>query len=730
LDFTNIYIEESKIGVVADSTGFFQFSGLCPSTYHLRLSHVGCETERIFISLERDTFMFIYLQHHVELLDEVVVHGTPSQNITVASSTLGKETISGEANKNLSDILEHISGVSSLKTGSGISKPVIHGLYGNRVTILNNGIAQAGQQWGNDHAPEIDPFVADHISVIKGAGSVAYGGNSLGSIVLIEPDEIINDPHFHGEVNYIFQSNGLGHSFNSQLEKSGKWAAWKAIGTLKAIGDLKSPEYYLTNTGKREQNIAFQLLKNPTDRWKTNIYYSLFNTQIGILRGSHIGNLTDLEEAIGRDEPFFTKNRFSYSIEEPRQRVQHHLLKLESTHLLHNDRSLNIIYAGQLNDRQEFDVRKSGRSDIPALSVKQLVHTFKLGYTAATGVEGLFKSGLHFNFIDNTNDPETGILPLIPDYRSVNASGYAIFQKDFRNIIIESGLRYAYKDLQVLKITKTTPKTIERFDHGQHNVTVSLGAKYQSTEKFKISLNTGFIRRSPEVNELYSSGLHQGVSGIEEGNNNLLAEKSIKGIVSADWSIASKAFISLVGYYQHVEDYIFLEPQEEYRLTIRGAFPVFLYQQTDARLIGGDLSLTIEPNRHLRINSDFGIVRGKDLTNNEPLIYIPADNLKVSITYFPDNKKGYTNPFFTIKGHYAFMQERVPAEQDFLPPPEGYFLLGIKAGMEFDIRENQVGISVTIENLLNTSYRDYLNRLRYFADEPGINANVRINYQF
>ena len=53
-----------------------------------------------------------------------------------------------------------------LRNGSGISKPVIHGLFGNRVTILNNGITQSGQQWGNDHAPEIDPFVADHLSCL------------------------------------------------------------------------------------------------------------------------------------------------------------------------------------------------------------------------------------------------------------------------------------------------------------------------------------------------------------------------------------------------------------------------------------------------------------------------------------------------------------------------------------------------------------------------------------
>ena len=127
----------------------------------------------------------------------------------------------------------------------------------------------------------------------------------------------------------------------------------------------------MTNTGKREGNIALQLEKNFRSKWQNQLYYSLFNTEIGILRGSHVGNLTDLEEAIGRDEPFFTKENFSYEIEAPRQLVTHHLLKLESKYSISEQSFLNFQYGGQLNDRKEFDVRRSGRSELPALSLEQ-----------------------------------------------------------------------------------------------------------------------------------------------------------------------------------------------------------------------------------------------------------------------------------------------------------------------------------------------------------------------
>ena len=120
-------------------------------------------------------------------------------------NVVGAQKIRDEGNTNLADMLASVSGVSVLKNGSGISKPIIHGLYGNRVTILNNGLVQAGQQWGNDHAPEIDPFVADHISVVKGAGSLQYGSGAIGGVVMVDPYRVSTDPHLHGKATYVFQ---------------------------------------------------------------------------------------------------------------------------------------------------------------------------------------------------------------------------------------------------------------------------------------------------------------------------------------------------------------------------------------------------------------------------------------------------------------------------------------------------------------------------------------------
>lgn len=728
--YGTVFVEELKNGVASDSLGNFQLTGLCKGEYHLRFNHIGCETKTLFVLLSKDTVININMHHHSELVDEVMVHDHHSQHETAASSTISQDAISEEANKDLSVMLEQMTGVSSIKTGAGVSKPVVHGLSGNRVTILNNGIAQSGQQWGNDHAPEIDPYVAEHISVVKGAGALAYPGGSLGGVVLIEPDEIENDPHLHGNMNYIFQTNGLGHTLNARLQKYDKWAAWRISATAKVIGDRSTPNYYLTNTGKREYNVAVQLEKHFNPRWEMKLYYSLFNTEIAILRGSHIGNLTDLEQAIEREVPFFTEDKFSYTINEPRQTVQHHLLKLESRHVFNEHQSLNLKYGGQVNNRKEFDVRRADRSDLPALSLLQWDQYLEGIYNHFLSHDRQFKTGIQLRITDNTNDSETGILPLIPDYRAYRGGAFFIFQEEKGKLLYELGARYDFNHLQVVAISNSLPRVIERHYHSFHNYSLSSGVRYKVLPQLKLNLNLGHVLRSPEVNELYSAGLHQGVSGIEEGNRNLKSEQSTKLVLSADLNIKRKLFVQLLGYYQYIANYIYLQPEDEFRLTIRGAFPLFTYQQTDATIAGLDALFSYEPIESIRLVAKYSFLQGDDLTNRQPLVYMPSNNLFGSFSYSFKDGERMKNSSISVNGRYIFKQTHLNVDQDLSPVPNGYFLLGANVGTTFEIKNTKLRCSISGENLLNTVYRDYLNRQRYFADEIGWNLNLQLGWTF
>lgn len=67
--------------------------------------------------------------------------------------------------------------------------------------IINNGLRQEGQQWGSEHAPEIDPFIAKRMTVVKGASGVRYGADAIGGVILVEPDELPTQGKISGEIN-------------------------------------------------------------------------------------------------------------------------------------------------------------------------------------------------------------------------------------------------------------------------------------------------------------------------------------------------------------------------------------------------------------------------------------------------------------------------------------------------------------------------------------------------
>lgn len=729
LENATIYIEELQTGALADSNGNFIIHKLCKGEYHLRLSHIGCNGMRLFLNLTKDTFLNLSLHHHSEFTNEVGIHKKKKVRSTSVSSTLDRNDITDKGDKALADIVEDVQGVSVLKSGAGVSKPVIHGMYGNRVAVINNGIEQGGQQWGNDHAPEIDPFVAHHIAVVKGASALEYSSDALGGVILIESEEIPNEPHLHGRIHSIGQTNGRGLTFNAQMEKYGKFAAWRAIGTIKKNGDYHTPDYYLTNTGKEEYDFAFQLEKE-VKHWENSLYYSYFSAKMGILKGSHIGNLTDLNAAIGRDVPFYTEDHFSYSIAAPRQEVLHHLLKFETHKKLKNKNELKLTYAYQANDRKEFDVRRSGRTELPALSMQKTTNFMKGVYTIGLAQLTYLKLGVLSEFQNNQNNPETGILPLIPNYISSQPGAFAIFSKKKNKLYYEFGARYDLKLYQVKAISESVPRRIESFNPNYSNMNFLAGANYKFNKKIGLNVSIGYVERAPAINELFSNGLHQGVSGIEEGDVNLQSEKSYKGLVSVDWQVKNKIIIQALGYYQWVNDYIYLQAQDSFRLTIRGAYPLFKYQQTNAKIYGGDLLMTYEPFSNLRMVFKYSIVKGVNTKEEIPLINLPSSNLSFAIKYSLKDGKMWKDNDFKLGLRHVFAQDSELAEQDYLAPPEAYSLIDLNIGTKVDWKKNTIKLGFEIENLLNTNYKDYLNRQRYFAYETGRSIKLKLGLIF
>lgn len=717
LGYATVYALGAERGVQADADGYFRLTGLPPGEETFRFTHVGCEPQRRTYTLTADTAVTIYLHHHDNYTETVVVDAEQNAGYT--------ETADARAAETLSEGLNRITGVSVLRTGPTAAKPIHDGLFGNRLSIQNNGISQSGQLWGNDHAPEIDPWIAAYVRVVSGVEAMRYAGSTLGATVLIEPAPLRREGELSGKAAYTFRSNGMGHILNARLTNPGR-LAYRVSGTGKLIGDHRAPDYFLNNTGRREGNAALQAAYFIDDRWTARAYYSLFTANIGILRGSHIGNITDLLIAVDREEPFFTEEEFSYGLESPRQFVHHHLLKLETEFRPREGERFALRYGGQLNDREEFDVRRGGRSDQAALALEQWNHLLEGTYHRNLGTDRHLDAALQFEATDNDNVPGTGILPLIPNYSAVRGGAYVAYHDEGERFQYHAGLRYDWQYYDVTAISRSIPRVIERFDHVFPALGASLEGRSKINEAAWAYAGVTYRERAPGINELYSRGLHQGVSGIEEGDMDLEVERSLKTTLGVRVN-AEKLSVNVQGYVQPVRNYIYLEPQPRPRVTIRGTFPLFLYRGADVFIYGFNAQAFWQIRRSLSLSAGLAVVRGDNLDINQSVVYLPGDNLRLTLDYSPQGR--LEDWRLNVEALLVREQTALEPEQDFQPPPPGYGLVNARVARSWELpNERTWSFSLGVDNLLNTRYRDYLDRQRYFADGLGRNVNVRVGF--
>ncbi len=712
-----VYIVQLNRAAIADEYGNYHFHHICQGTYTLKVTYIGYETETFVLKLGSSTVRDLQLHTDATTLRTVEITGNSIKEEAQSSQILMGRALEETRGLSLAESLKGIAGVTTIQTGPSISKPVIHGMHSSRILLLNNGIRQEGQQWGSEHAPEIDPFIATRMKVIKGAAGVRYGADAIGGVVIIEPKLLPDSAGVGGEVNLLGSTNNRQLAASATLE--GKLSSfplsWRVQGTLKNAGNARTPDYYLENTGFEERNFS-GALGYKTERFGGELFYSQFNTKLGILKGAHIGNLTDLLFAIERGKP---ENAdlvdFTYTINRPYQDVQHQLLKAKAYLLTGDAGKLEFVYGLQRNLRQEYDVHQSSLK--PALELNLVTHTTETiwehtpigNFSGSVGVSTIYQNNTY-----QYND-------FLPYFTGVTAGAFAIEKWRKNKLQLEAGLRYDYKYLQVKRLINN--RELNKPEFNFNNVSGTIGALYDVGYHLTFGLSTTSAWRAPGTNELFSDGVHHSAASYERGNPNLRSEQAYNFEASVDYYGNARLNGKLSFYNNFVNNYIYLAPLPEPVLTIRGAFPAFQYKQANSIFRGVDLSLTYNLLPNLTLDSKTSIVRARNTSTDDHLINIPADRFDNSLRYeFYNDALGlFKNTYISIGGIYVARQSRVPTktDEDFAPAPDAYFLLHTEAGTKVLIGKQPIEFGITGNNLLNTTYRDYLNRFRYFSHETG-----------
>lgn len=744
LSYASIFVREANKGAQSDEKGFFSIPNLCANTaYTVEVRHLECEHFTQIVRVADKVEVCFHL-HHDNTLPEVLVHekavAPPPTHVV---SSVGQADLLATQGINLGETLKKLPGVTVLSTGATIAKPVIQGLHSNRIALVNNGVALESQQWGSEHAPEIDPFTAGRISVIKGAAGVRYGVGAMAGVVLLEPAPLRTEEGKGGWLSLGGFSNGwsgvAAGALDWRLPSSS--LTLRVQGTAKRSGNLSAPDYYLGNTGAAELNLS-AMAGWKTGNWCHEISGSVFSQRIGVMRAAHVGNLTDLQRAIDSPTPLNNLDEFSYTVNRPFQTVQHQTIKFKTEQRLSDTWKLGGQYSFQFNNREEYDiVRKTGAAASRA-QVAFRLWTNTLDLTLEHLPVRHFQGSFGVQAQQQTNFVSRG--GFIPDFQSVGGGIWAVerWRKFHNPWEFELGLRYDFRQTNATTIGNLNNlDTLVRFG----NASGTVGVLYHLGQAWTFSLNTGQAWRPPHVNELFARGVHHGAGTYEEGRPDLLPEKAWNTNLSARFE--QDRWFGMVSVYRNaIRDFIYLDPSLSTVLTVRGAFPAYYYRQAQQAVIQGiEGNYGIPLSKGLSLEGGLSVLRGLRLlqgseTDCDWLPLMPADRLQYGVRWgktrrnpaATETSEPGAETFVRLMATTVWQQTRIPAAGLLKAAPAGFTLLSLDAAHTFFLREGKtpLEIGLTIQNLTHLRYREYLNFFRFYADEPGFNLGLRAKLIF
>jgi iron complex outermembrane receptor protein len=746
LTYAIIYIRESKKGAATDEKGMFLIPKICPGKYSVQVHQMGHRTLDTLISISGNTHVVFDLPPDDTHLKEISVesHQVKKEEVeTVHKSELSGEQLQQTRGENLGDALKEIAGVDVIQSGATITKPVIHGLHSNRILILNNGVRQEGQQWGDDHAPEIDPFIATKLSVIKGAASIRYGSDAIGGVVLVEPAELPKEKCMNGELNIVGMDNSrlfagsgiLQGAFDNKL--SG--LSYRIQGTYRQAGNIETPDYILDNTGLLEKNYSGALAYKK-EYCGLNVYYSHFHSKLGIFTYSEASNPAQLLQLFQEPAPTnfplsYYLQKGIYKINRGYQAVSHNLLKATAYVKYGALGKLEATFARQTDSRQEYDLDvpysiNGSLDNAPQNNFDLTTHTAELIWEHNSWHH--ISGSLGASFITEGN-VYTGLTygALIPNYRNYGG-GLFLIEKWNPNdkFTLEAGIRSDYKWQREYMLNPAS--LLEYTNTQQYNATTAtIGASYRFTPAVSLSMNAGNGWRAPSAFELYAFGVHGATGQFVVGDSTLKLEQSYNFCSSLLYA-GSKLEAELGAYVNVIDNYIYLKPTLTTHINIDGYFPVFDYTQTNALFKGIDLDLKWHITPQLLYEPKATLIYANDLTTHGYLVLIPPQRFQNKLEYRWKKLAGLRNVFVSAGNLLVPTQTRVPPNSDFVPPPKGYVLFSASVGCSVKVRNQDISFSIICNNLLNTVYRDYMDFFRYYADEPGrsVQLKVRIPFQF
>ena len=720
-----IYLSDMKAGVVTNQDGRFSMKNIPPGRHLVEVSFVGYSTVSEYVDMRGDIQKDFVLVPEVAERNAVVITGVSSatqvKRIPTPITIVRKQELLKNISVNIIDAISKQPGISQLSTGPAISKPVIRGLGYNRVVILNDGVRQEGQQWGDEHGIEIDEYSVNKIEILKGPASLIYGSDAMAGVINIISNVPVPEGTVKGNVILNYQTNNQLRGLGANIAGNQHGFNWNVYGSRKAAADYKNRyDGRVFNSKFNETNFGGYIGYNGTWGY-SHLLVSQFQQDLGIIEGDRNNDGLFIKRLPGGLEGLPADSDFKTTVPQiPKQQIKHFKVASNNTLNIGNARlSLNAGY--QRNQRTEF-----GNADYP--SEKELYFhlntlTFSAIYHARE--KNSWKTSYGINGMGQENQ-NRGEEVLIPEYSLFDIGAFIYLQKSWEKITMSGGIRYDHRAVDSKSFMEGSDLKFAAFQKSFSNVSGSVGVTIQASSMVTIKLNAARGFRAPNLSELASNGAHEGANRYEYGDNNLKSETSFQLDGGLEFN---SEHISLEANFFHndINNFIFYRKLlaangSDSMINVNGTMiPAFQFNQQTVKMAGLEIKFDIHPHPldWLHIENSFSFVKGLfktsiDGTQNIPSI--PAARLisEIRADLF---REGNFIRNLSLKAEMdnTFSQNDAFTGYGTETSTAGYTLFNAGVSMDITSKKNKAIASIYLNasNIGDIAYQNHLSRLKY-----------------
>jgi iron complex outermembrane receptor protein len=585
----------------------------------------------------------------------IVITGNPLRgDITAPTSVLGGDALVRARSGTLGDTLSGLPGVSATGFGPQSSRPVIRGLDGDRIRLLDNGGAAVdASSLSFDHAAAIDPLVIERLEVLRGPAALLYGGNATGGVVNAIDNRVPRAAltGLGGRAELRFGGAARERAGAAVLEGGAGGLNWHADVAARDSDDLRVPRFTAPDGDRRKRVV------NSAGDSRAGAVGASWADANGYVGAAIDTYRNDYGVTVEPDVTIDMKR--SRLRAEGERKLGGVIEALEFHASATRYEHLEIEGSGEVGTT--FDSR--GRE----LRVQARHAPWSLGAGQVRGVVGAQLESLDFSAL--------GEEAFVPNTDTRSSALFVLQEWKGQSLTLSAGARA--ERVRVASAGDEPGATEPRFGAATQRrftpVSVALGAALPVNSVLTLTANVGHTERAPTYYELYANGIHVATGAFELGDATLGVERSVHAEAGVQWKQGASMWKANV-FATRFSRYIALdatgntidELNEEGELE---SFPEYAFRAVRARLIGAELegrTRLLERPWALDATAALDLVRATNRSSDEPLARQPPLRVRVGV----EATQGPWRLGATVR-HLA-RQNRVPATD--VPTPSATLL--------------------------------------------------------